>query len=90
MNTNSKNILLTGGNGILGSEIIKSKLFDNLLVPSENEVDITKPTSIDNYLSKNDIDFVIHSAALARMSLCEENPQEAIKINSARTIYNTI
>ena len=78
MITDSKNILLTGGSGTLGTQIIKSKLFDNLLITSRKEVDITNPTSIDKYLCINDIDFVIHGAALARMALCEEKPQEAI------------
>ncbi len=81
MISDSKNILLTGSNGKLGSAIIGSKLYNNLLNPSKDVLDITKPRSIDNYLYENDIDFVIHSAALARMSLCQEKPQEAIKTN---------
>ena len=76
-----KNVLLTGGNGTLGSEIIKSKLFDNLLTPSKKLFDITKPALIDKYLRKNNIDYIIHSAALARMGLCDEIPEKAIETN---------
>ena len=81
MNLKSKKILLTGSHGELGSQIIKSRLFDNLLTPSKQELDITRSEIIDEYLSNNDIDFVIHCAAYARMTLCEEKPQEAIITN---------
>ena len=81
MNLNSKNLLLTGSHGELGSQIVKSKLFDNLLTPSKQELDITRPELIDEYLSNNDIGFVINCAAYARMALCEEKPQEAIITN---------
>jgi len=77
----SKKILLTGSNGILGNQIIKSKLFDDLMTPSRQVLDITQPVSIDEYLLTNDIDTVIHCAALARMTLCEEEPEEAIRTN---------
>ena len=56
MISDSKNILLIGSNGKLGSAIIGSKLYNNLLNPSKDVLDITKPGSKDNYLYENDID----------------------------------
>ena len=79
--SSKKNILLTGGSGSLGSEIIKSNLFNRLISPSKKELDITKPEAIEIFFNKNDFDSVIHCAALARMALCQESPEKAIKVN---------
>jgi len=35
-----KKILLTGASGVLGKSIINSGLFDNLLCPKRNELDV--------------------------------------------------
>jgi len=87
MNIVSKKILLTGSHGTLGNQIIKSKLFDDLVTPSKQVLDITQPVSIDEYLLDNDIDSVIHCAALARMAACQENPEKAILVNVVGTSY---
>ena len=75
------NILLTGGSGKLGTAIIKSKIFSSLLVPSRNILDITNSATTKNFFDDNDIDAVIHCAALARMAQCEKDPVKAIKTN---------
>ena len=56
-------------------------MFDYLLTPPRQEFDITQSSSIDKYLNNNDINYVIHCAAIARFTLCEKNPQEAIMTN---------
>ena len=81
MKISSKKTLLTGSNGTLGNQIQRSKLFGDLVTPSKQVLDLTQPVSIDQYLLKNDIDSVIHCAALARMSICEEKPEDAILTN---------
>jgi dTDP-4-dehydrorhamnose reductase len=81
MISNPENILLTGGSGTLGRQIIETKIFENLLTPSREEVDLTKPESINKYLRNNNVDCVINSAALARMAACQETPIEAIMTN---------
>ena len=75
------NILLTGGSGNLGKKILESKFFDNLLTPSRQEFDITKPPIIEYFFNTHTIDAVIHCAALARVGICETNPSEAIERN---------
>tara|TARA_B100001123_G_scaffold425844_1_gene539236 strand:- start:897 stop:1637 length:741 start_codon:yes stop_codon:yes gene_type:complete len=79
------NILLTGGSGTLGSCIIRSKLFKNLIYPSKSSLNILKKKQIKNYLIKNDINLVIHCAAIARVSECENNKVKAKKINIVGT-----
>ena len=81
MSIDLSNILLTGGSGTLGTQIIKSEWFDNLLTPSKKVLDITKLTSINNFFCSNEIDFVIHCAGLSRMAICEDKPQDAIRTN---------
>lgn len=76
-----KKILLTGGSGKLGQAIIRSGYFPPLLMPSRKVLDVTKPKTIENFFCNNDIDAVIHCAALARMGECEENPAKAIETN---------
>lgn len=76
-----KNILLTGGSGNLGTEIIKSNLFSSLLSPSRDVLDITNIETIKRVFDNNKFDAVIHCAAFARMKECEKNPEKAIKIN---------
>ena len=77
----SETILLTGGNGTLGNEIIKLKLFDNILCSESNNLDITNQALIENFLYDNDINIIIHSAALARMRSSDENPYKGINTN---------
>ena len=76
-----KNILLTGSSGKLGQAITTSKFFSSLLTPSEKILDITKTYTIKTFFSDNDIDALIHCAALARMAECENNPVKAIHTN---------
>ncbi|PIN91402.1 hypothetical protein COU57_00855 [Candidatus Pacearchaeota archaeon CG10_big_fil_rev_8_21_14_0_10_32_14] len=77
----TKSILLTGASGKLGQSIINSKLFDHLLTPSRDELDITNTESVRKYFNKNKFEMIIHCAALARMVLCEQNPSLAIRTN---------
>ena len=81
MNKLDQKILLTGGSGLLGSNIKSSEDFQNLLSPQKTEFNITEEESIKEYFLNNDFDILIHAAALARMGECEVNPLEAIKIN---------
>ncbi|MFC1957676.1 sugar nucleotide-binding protein [Chloroflexota bacterium] len=76
-----QNILLTGGSGRLGQAIIKSEIFSSLLTPSRDILNIIKPETIEKFFSDNDIDAIIHCAALARMAECEKKPVEAIQTN---------
>ena len=80
------NILLLGGTGTLGSKIIKSKFFKNLKNPKKNELNILSKKKIENYLLKNDINLILHCAALARVKECESNKKKAMKINVEGTL----
>lgn len=76
-----KTILLTGSSGKLGQAIVKSGHFQNILAPNREVLDITKPETIEKFFRGNDIEAVIHCAALARMKECEEDTVNALKTN---------
>ncbi len=68
-----KKILLTGGSGNLGRAILRSGLFQNILAPTHNELDITKPEEIKNFFEKYKPDAVIHAAAVVKMAQADKD-----------------
>ena len=54
-----QNILLLGGSGNLGSNIIKSKLFKNLKSPIKKKLNILNKNKIQSYLLNNKINLVV-------------------------------
>ena len=60
------NILLTGGSGMVGQNIIHSHHFKdyNLYSPSSEELDLLNKDSINQFLKNNKIDFIIHAAGI--------------------------
>ena len=57
-------VLLTGGSGFIGKNIIDSYLGNKyqLIAPRHHEMDLTNCNEVDRFFSNNEIDFVIHSA----------------------------
>ena len=61
--------LITGGSGILGTEL--KKFFPNSLFPSHSDLDITNHEMVFDYFSKNEFDSIIHTAAMTSVRQCE-------------------
>lgn len=59
-----KNILLTGGSGFIGKNILESYLNEKYCIwaPSSKELDLIDEQSVDNYFKSHNIDIVIHAA----------------------------
>lgn len=74
-------ILLIGGSGSLGSAIINSNLFKNLLTPKKKNLNLLNSNQISRMLKKNNIKTIINCASLARMKDCEDNIGKAINNN---------
>lgn len=72
-------ILITGGNGALGTEL--KKTFPDALTPSHQELDITNKKSVREYIAKDDLELIIHAAALTHIRPCEENKTLAWSTN---------
>lgn len=81
-----KNILLTGGSGRLGSYILNSGKLENVLAPSHEDLDICNPGLVERFFQANEVDSVIHCAALARLSECEKDPIRAAETNIFGTL----
>ena len=78
-------VLLIGGEGNLGSAIIRSKIFVNLDHPKKKKLNILNKSTIQKFLKKN-YNLIINCAAIARMRECEKNPNKAIKVNILGTL----
>ena len=71
--------LITGGSGILGTEL--KKLFPNSFFPSHSVLDITNHEMVFDYFSKNEFDLIIHTAAMTSVRQCESEKNLAWKTN---------
>lgn len=72
-------VLITGGGGRLGKELRKA--FPGALAPTHEELDITNIEKVKQYVSQFNFDTIIHCAALAGISQCEENRKLAWEVN---------
>lgn len=72
-------ILLTGGSGCLGSELID--LIDGIIAPSSDELDIRNIVSVNNNISLYQPDVIVHAAAYTNVSLAETDKESCWQIN---------
>ncbi|GEM_PF-1459453 len=81
--SNGMKILLTGGSGLLGSEIVRqAKEKDSvILAPRHKELDITDKENVARYIKKHAVDCVINSAAQVNVDVCEANPEACYLLN---------
>jgi len=72
-------MLITGGSGSLGKELkIKNP---DALIPNHETLDITNKNKISEFIKKNDVDVIIHTAALTKVRECEEEKELAWRTN---------
>lgn len=59
-------ILITGGNGMVGKNILEhpNAIKHTLLSPTSSELNLCDYAAVDDYLKKNQPDFIIHAAGL--------------------------
>jgi len=77
-------ILVTGGNGQLGSELkVLSKIFNaEFIFTDREELDITDKVAVDNFLAEHQPDFVINGAAYTAVDKAEGDSETAFLINA--------
>ena len=78
-----KKILVTGGSGLLGKEVLK--LDSSLVAPLRAEMDITSLDSIQAALKKYQPDIVLHLAAATKPPEHEKDPELGIVANIVGT-----
>ena len=72
-------LLITGGDGTLGRELVK--LYPDSVHPSHSELDIGDGLAVSAFLQRTKPEMVIHCAALTGVRECEENKNLAWKVN---------
>ncbi len=77
-------ILLTGGSGLLGTELLK--LGRELDAPSRSELDICDAAAVVEYVAANSPDVILHAAAITSNRDIEANPVEALEVNIKGTV----
>ncbi len=76
------NILVTGGNGLVGRYIARQD--SSVISSSHNALDITNKNAATKAISK-DVDCVIHCAAITDVDYCETHTEEAENVNAIGT-----
>ncbi|MGN1213571.1 MAG: dTDP-4-dehydrorhamnose reductase [Bacteroidaceae bacterium] len=85
MNDKKKNILVTGANGQLGSELrnlASTSRNLNFIFTDIAELDITDQNQICHTIESEDIDTVVNCAAFTAVDKAEDNLQLATKLNA--------
>lgn len=77
-------LLITGASGKLGKHL--AKLFPSALRPTHKELDITDEKHVHAYIYNEQVDTVIHCAALTNIRVCEQSPELAYKVNVQGTV----
>ncbi len=87
--TTMTNILVTGSNGQLGSELreLSSKYNYNFLFTDRDTLDITDKNALEEYIARNDINIIINSAAYTAVDKAESDEVTAENVNHLAVKY---
>ena len=72
-------ILITGGNGRLGTMLVKE--FPGCLAPAHSELDVTDFGSVSRFLGREKPDMIIHAGAWVDVRGCQKDFERAWKTN---------
>lgn len=77
-------ILLFGGNGQLGNELVdRARLIGvPVFALSRQQADITEPQAIAGVIDQAGIEFVVNAAAYSKVDQAESEPDEAFRVNA--------
>lgn len=83
------NILITGSNGQLGSELkeLSNEYNYNFLFTDRENLDITNKSAIDSFIAKNSINVIINCAAFTAVDKAQESVSEAYNLNHLAVEY---
>ncbi len=76
-------ILLTGGTGRLGQELVS--LLPTMMAPSRQELDLTQPQTLSQCLDQEQPSLVVHAAAYTNVSGAETHRNQCWQVNVVGT-----
>jgi dTDP-4-dehydrorhamnose reductase len=76
-------ILLTGGNGRLGKEL--KTLLRDVVAPPSQDLDITKPASLERVIEQHKPTLIVHAAAYTNVSGAESEKAKCWQVNVTGT-----
>lgn len=74
-------ILLIGGNGQLGSDLLRNNVDHEILAPPRAKMDVERPADVERIMHRFEPELVINCAAFHRVPLCETEPEQAFRTN---------
>ena len=74
-----EDLIITGGSGILGTEL--KKILPKANYPSHKEFDITKTETMEDYLKGKEIKCIIHCAAITNLQEIKKDSKNALETN---------
>src|SRR5689334_6742996 len=74
-------ILLIGRTGQLGGDLLRNNGGHEIVAPGRDEIDITRKTDIVDALTRHRPEVVINCAAFHNVPICEEQPEQAFRVN---------
>lgn len=72
-------MLITGGSGQLGKELVKT--FPNSLCPNRLKFDVTVKHQVERYIREEQPNVIVHAAALTDVAFCEAYRSNAYETN---------
>jgi dTDP-4-dehydrorhamnose reductase len=75
-------VLVTGGTGTLGRELVTAFAHDEVLAPTRGELDIADRAAVHAFVASTRPDAVICSAAMTDVDGCEDDPDAAFGYNA--------
>ncbi|WP_347258887.1 dTDP-4-dehydrorhamnose reductase, partial [Methylocaldum sp.] len=74
-------ILLVGATGQLGADLIRNNPGHDIVAPDRRELDLANPDQIRSVIRVQRPNIVINCAAFHNVPLCEDEPEQALRIN---------
>ena len=80
---NAQHILLTGGHGLLGPELVR--LLPGVDAPDENTFNVCDPAQMAAYIDGREVNTILHAAAFTSPPRIDEKPALALNVNISGT-----